>query len=233
MALEINNLNKSFNGISLFRDFNLPLNESTITCILGPSGCGKTTLLNIIGRVIEPDSGTFKGFDNKVFSYIFQDPRLLPWKTVRGNIEFVLDSKLSPAQRRAEAEQLIQNVHLDGFSNHYPRQLSGGMRQRVSIARAFASHSDIILMDEPLNGLDFTLKQSMINWFSQIWTQDRRTVIFVTHNVDEAVLLGDEIVVLSHPPVQVVKRITIQEPSGSRSPESPHLKQLKNTLFSN
>lgn len=233
MELQIQNLNKSFDGLSVFSDFNLTLNENTITCILGPSGCGKTTLLNIIGRVVEPDGGSFIGFENKVFSYIFQEPRLLPWKTVRGNIEFVLGSTLSPTERKAEAEQLIEHVQLDGFANYYPSQLSGGMRQRVSIARAFACKSDIILMDEPLNGLDYNLKQSMTKWFSQIWKEDRRTVIFVTHNVDEAVLLGDEIVVLSRPPVQVERRIKINEPSGNRSQESLYLKEIKESLIAN
>ena len=206
MGLQIKDLNKGFNGVTLFRDFNLSLAESTITCILGPSGCGKSTLLNIIGNVIQPDSGSLVGFDGKIFSYIFQEPRLLPWKTVRGNIEFVLDGDLSPSNRRKEADRLIENVQLEGFANYYPSQLSGGMRQRVSIARAFACHSDIILMDEPLNGLDASLKKSMISWFTSIWKEDRRTVIFVTHNEDEAQLLGDEIIVLSNPPVQVVKR---------------------------
>jgi NitT/TauT family transport system ATP-binding protein len=190
MGFQIKNLNMSFNGVTLFRDFNLDIEEGTITCILGPSGCGKSTLLNIIGGIILPDSGTLIGFENKVFSYIFQEPRLLPWKTVRENIEFVLGRDLSPIQRRIEADRLIRKVKLDGFASYYPSQLSGGMRQRVSIARAFACHSDIILMDEPLNGLDFSLKESMMQWFSQIWKEDRRTVIFVTHNIDETQLLG-------------------------------------------
>ncbi len=233
MELRIQNLNKSFDGLSVFSDFNLALNENTITCILGPSGCGKTTLLNIIGGVVEPDGGSFVGFENKVFSYIFQEPRLLPWKTVRGNIEFVLGSTLSAAERKTEAERLIEHVQLEGFANYYPSQLSGGMRQRVSIARAFACKSDIILMDEPLNGLDYSLKQSMTKWFSQIWKEDRRTVIFVTHNVDEAVLLGDEIVVLSRPPVLVESRIKINEPSGNRSQESLYLREIKESLIAN
>ena len=233
MELRIQNLYKNFDGLSVFSDFNLALNENTITCILGPSGCGKTTLLNIIGGVVEPDGGSFVGFENKVFSYIFQEPRLLPWKTVRGNIEFVLGSTLSAAERKTEAERLIEHVQLEGFANYYPSQLSGGMRQRVSIARAFACKSDIILMDEPLNGLDYSLKQSMTKWFSQIWKEDRRTVIFVTHNVDEAVLLGDEIVVLSRPPVQVESRIKINEPSGNRSQESLYLREIKESLIAN
>ncbi|MBW6536566.1 MAG: ATP-binding cassette domain-containing protein [Mariniphaga sp.] len=230
MGLQVENMNKSYNGKFLFNNFQIEFFEGTITCILGPSGCGKTTLLNIIGKIIPSDSGNLLGFDDKEFSYIFQDPRLLPWKTVRGNIEFVLSRDLSAGKRKAQAEQLIRLVELEGFAGYYPLQLSGGMRQRVSIARAFASPSDIILMDEPLTGLDIALKQNLIQWFSQIWKSDRRTVIFVTHDVDEALLLGNEIVVLSKAPAQIIVRENISEPVGNRNLEESHLKKMKQVL---
>lgn len=231
MSLEIKHLTKSYQGITLYHDFNLNFQEGTITCILGPSGCGKTTLLNIIGSITGPDSGQLVGFENKRFSYIFQEDRLLPWKSVRGNIEFVMSKNLSAAERHEQATRFIQLVNLEGFAGYYPAQLSGGMRQRVSIARAFACHSDIILMDEPLKGLDLALKQNMIRWFSQLWKADRRTVIFVTHDVDEALLLGKEIVVLSQPPVQIVTHQKIEEPSETRSLEEERFKQLKQLLI--
>ena len=231
MGLQVKNISKSYNGNFLYRDFNIEFSEGTITCILGPSGCGKTTLLNIIGKVIPPDSGNLIGFDDKQFSYIFQEPRLLPWKTVRGNIEFVLSRDLSADERKAQVELLIRLVELEGFANYYPSQLSGGMRQRVSIARAFACPSDIILMDEPLSGLDITLRQNMIRWFSQIWRSDRRTVIFVTHDVKEALLLGNQIVVLSQAPARIVAHETINEPAESRSMGEPHFKKLKQKLL--
>jgi NitT/TauT family transport system ATP-binding protein len=231
MDLQIKNISKNYNGNSLYRDFNIKFSEGIITCILGPSGCGKTTLLNIIGKVICPDSGSLTGFDEKLISYIFQEPRLLPWKTVKGNIEFVLSRNLSAGERKAQAERLIRLVELEGFANYYPSQLSGGMRQRVSIARAFACPSDIILMDEPLSGLDIALKQNMIRWFSQIWKSDRRTVIFVTHDVDEALFLGNEIVVLSQAPARIVAHENINEPAGNRDIEEPHLKKLKQILL--
>ncbi|MHC1779889.1 MAG: ABC transporter ATP-binding protein [Bacteroidales bacterium] len=231
MGLFIKDLNKKFDELILFKDFNVELEESTITCILGPSGCGKTTLLNIIGGITEPESGSLIGFDYKVFSYIFQEPRLLPWKTVRGNIEFVLDEGLSRHEKRRQALDLIRLVDLENFASYYPSQLSGGMRQRVSIARAFACHSDIILMDEPLSGLDSSLKQNMIKWFSGIWRADGRTVIFVTHNVDEALLLGNEVVVLSKAPVRIIAREKIAEPTGERNPEELHMKALKKRLL--
>jgi len=231
MGLQIKNISKSYNENSLYRDFNMEFLEGIITCILGPSGCGKTTLLNIIGKIIAPDSGNLFGFANKKFSYIFQEPRLLPWKTVRGNIEFVLDRDLSVAERKEQADHLIRQIELEGFANHYPSQLSGGMRQRVSIARAFACPSDIILMDEPLSGLDIALKKNMIRWFSQIWKADRRTVIFVTHDVDEALMLGNEIIVLSQAPARIVTHKKITDPAGIRDMEDPDIKELKQMLL--
>jgi NitT/TauT family transport system ATP-binding protein len=232
MGLRIDNISKGYNGISLYRDFSIEFKEGTITCILGPSGCGKTTLLNIIGGIAAPDKGNFAGFEGKVFSYIFQEPRLLPWKTVRGNIEFVLSRNLPATERKNQADRLIRLVELDGFADYYPSQLSGGMRQRVSIARAFACPSDIILMDEPLKGLDLPLKQNMIRWFNEIWKNDRRTVIFVTHDVDEALLLGNEVVVLSQPPAQIVAHEIIGETPGNRDLEEFRFKNLKQILVS-
>ncbi len=231
MALIIDNLNKKYDDILLYRDFSIGFKEGIITCILGPSGCGKTTLLNIIGRIILPDSGNLSGFENKLMSYIFQDPRLLLWKTVRANIEFVMDRGITPDERKKESDRLLRLVELDTFADFYPSKLSGGMRQRVSIARAFASHSDIILMDEPLKGLDFALKQNMMKSFSRIWKTDQRTVIFVTHDVDEAIMLGSEIIVMSRPPVNIVAHESIYELPENRQPESGQSKNLKQKLI--
>ena len=233
MGIAVRNLYKSYRNLTLFSDFNIDFPEGKISCILGPSGCGKTTLLNMIGQIIPPDSGSFEGTNGLRYSYIFQDNRLLPWKTVRGNIEFVLDHKLmSHHERKIEAEKFIKMVELDGFSDYYPHRLSGGMRQRVSIARAFASPSDVILMDEPLSGLDINLKKSLIEWFNHIWEIDKRTVIFVTHDVDEALLLGDEIFVLSKTPVKIVYRETISKKSGTRDLEGINFKEMKKSLIS-
>lgn len=231
MSLEIKGLYKDFNEISLFRNFSIDIPEKTITCILGPSGCGKTTLLNIIGKLINPDSGSLSGFDRMTVSYIFQEPRLLPWKTVRSNIEFVLNKDLSISERQKRVNQVIRLVEMEDFSGYYPLKLSGGMRQRVSIARAFAFPSDLILMDEPLNGLDIKLKLNLIRTFSQIWQADKRTVIFVTHDVDEAILLGDEIVVFSPAPVQIITHKKIETPILNRSLDSEYLKKLKKYLL--
>lgn len=231
MSLEIKNLYKQFDEISLFRDFSLGFPEGTITCILGPSGCGKTTLLNVIGNILKPDSGVLTGFDRKIISYIFQDPRLLPWKTVEENIGFVLSRDLPDEERQKKVKQFIRLVELENFESYYPSKLSGGMRQRVSIARAFAYQSDIILMDEPLKGLDIKLKVNLIRTFSKIWQVDKRTVIFVTHDVDEALLLGNNIIVLSQPPARISASHKVDAPVENRSLDSDYIRELKKSLL--
>jgi|PlaIllAssembly_1097288.scaffolds.fasta_scaffold157548_2 NitT/TauT family transport system ATP-binding protein len=231
MSLEIKTLCKKFDNLTLFSDFNISFQEGTITSILGPSGCGKTTLLNIIGDIIQPDSGHLSGFKEKTISYIFQDPRLLPWKTVEENIGFVLRRDIPEEERKKITEQLIRLMELEDFAGFYPGKLSGGMRQRVSIARAFAYPSDIILMDEPLKGLDIKLKLNLIRIFSRMWQADRRTVIFVTHDVDEALLLGNDIIVLSRAPVQIITKKQIDLPFEKRSLESEFFRELERSLM--
>jgi len=171
------------------------------------------------------------GFEEKTVSYIFQDPRLLPWKTVEENIGFVLRRDMPAEQRKMITGQLIKLMELEDFAGYYPSRLSGGMRQRVSIARAFAYPSDIILMDEPLKGLDIKLKLNLIRIFSRMWQTDKRTVIFVTHDVDEALLLGNEIIVLSRPPVRIVMSKKVELPFEKRLPDSESLKELRQSLM--
>ena len=231
MTLKINHISKTFGTVSLYRDFTIAFEQGRITCILGPSGCGKTTLLHIIGGIVLPDSGTLDGFAGKRISYIFQDPRLLPWKTARENIEFVLPHDLPPTERKQLADHFIDLVELRDFEGYYPARLSGGMRQRVAIARAFAFPSDIILMDEPLKGLDVKLKLNLIRTFSRIWESDRRTVIFVTHDVEESLLLSNEIIVMSRPPVHIADRRKVEIPVLDRSLDSPTLMAMKSELI--
>ena len=203
MSLTLKNIAKQYDGVAVYKDFNLTLNEGVITCIMGPSGCGKTTLLNMIGGLIHPDSGLMEGFEGKRFSYVFQETRLLPWKTVEGNLDFVLDHNLPKEERKAQTDNLLKMVRMEDFAQYYPSQLSGGMAQRVSIARAFALPTDIILMDEPFSGIDINLKKTMLQRFLEIWENDRRTLLYVTHDVEEALTIGTEIVVLGKAPVSV------------------------------
>ena len=230
MGLQIKNLHKSYEELLLFSNFNLDIAEGEITCILGPSGGGKTTLLNIIAGLVEPTVGSLVGFNGKVLSYIFQDPRLLPWKTVQENIEFVLTDAYDQTQRQAVANRFIKLVELTGFASYYPSQLSGGMRQRVAIARAFAYPSDLILMDEPLKGLDVKLKMNLLRSFSRIWQTDKRTVIFVTHDVDEALMLGNTTIVLGDTPITVKARVSIDIELQKRDISSDYFKNIRQIL---
>ncbi|MDX9846978.1 MAG: ATP-binding cassette domain-containing protein [Tenuifilaceae bacterium] len=230
MSLHIKNLQKSYDDLLLFSNFNLDIAEGEITCILGPSGGGKTTLLNIIAGLVEPTVGSLVGFNGKVLSYIFQDPRLLPWKTVQENIEFVLTDAYDQTQRQAVANRFIKLVELTGFASYYPSQLSGGMRQRVAIARAFAYPSDLILMDEPLKGLDVKLKMNLLRSFSRIWQTDKRTVIFVTHDVDEALMLGNTTIVLGDTPITVKARVSIDIELQKRDISSDYFKNIRQIL---
>ena len=211
MAIELKHISKQFDGNVVFKDFDITFQEGVISCILGPSGCGKTTLLNMIGGLIKPDSGQMEGFDGKRFSYVFQETRLLPWKTVEGNLDFVLDHSLPKEERKALTDNLLKMVKMEAFANYYPSQLSGGMAQRVSIARAFAIDSDVILMDEPFSGLDITLKKNIMERFVEIWKRDKRTVVYVTHDIDEALLLSDEIIVFSKAPVKIVAQTQVDK----------------------
>ena len=229
MSLIIKNLSKSYQEIKLFQDFNIQFRENTISCILGPSGCGKTTLLNMISDNILADSGKFTGLDGKAISYIFQEPRLLPWKTVKENISFVLKEQFTEAKRNNIVDKYLELVELKEFENYYPSKLSGGMKQRAAIARAFSFPSDLILMDEPLKALDLKLKLNLIGAFRKIWQTDKRTVIFVTHDIEEALLLGNDIFVFSKAPVNILENISIT--AKDRNLNSPEIIELKNKIW--
>lgn len=232
MSIKVDHLNKGFDKLTLFSNFSWEFKANAITTILGPSGCGKTTLMNMVGGLIQPDGGEILGLDNQVLSYIFQEPRLLEWKTVSQNIEFVLmEAYPEEKERERIVQRFISLVELSGFENYYPSQLSGGMRQRVSIARAFAYPSHLILMDEPLKGLDIKLKRNLIRAFARIWHYDRRTVLFVTHDVEEAMLLGHDILVFSQAPVKVVASKFITIPLQERNLNSPEFIDLKEKLL--
>lgn len=231
MDLVIENLSKSYDELVVFKDFNLKIPERKITCILGPSGCGKTTLLNIIGGLVKADSGNFSGFDNKVFSYLFQEPRLLKWKTVQENIEFVLKDIYSREKRTESVDQYLELVELADFRDYYPDKLSGGMKQRTAIARAFIYPSDILIMDEPFKGQDLKMKLSLINSFLSLWNKDKRTVIFVTHDIEEAVLLGDEIIVLGSSPARIIKRFINEMPREERKFKDIRNYQMEREIY--
>lgn len=213
---ELSKISFSFPGLELFRDLSVNFREGDISCILGPSGCGKTTLLNLICELSRPDRGEILGFPKGSFSYIFQETRILPWKTVYENIAFPLIDKTEPALLRTKVEKYIELVELSEWKDEYPSRLSGGMKQRIAIARAFAYPSSTILMDEAFQGLDIGLKKRLFEIFLRSWTEEQRTVIFVTHDLDEALYLGNHIFVLSGAPNSKVREFPLSGVPGSK-----------------
>jgi len=232
MTFRLSGINKSFAGLEVLKNLTMQEEENRIICILGPSGTGKTTLLNIISGVVKADGGEISGFAGRHISYLFQEPRLLPWKTVRENIDFVLKDKLSRAQREQVISRYLDMVELSEFASYYPAKLSGGMKQRVSIARAFAYPSEILLMDEPFKGLDTQLKMTLIKSFIKLWTQDRRSVFFVTHDIQEAVLIGHVVYVLTDRPAQVKGKVINPVPHEQRDNlDDPDLQLIEQAIY--
>lgn len=198
--IRLENICKSYGNIVLFKDFNAEFEEHKIHCILGGSGVGKTTLINIIAGIVPPDSGTVYLPEGSIPSYVFQEPRLLPWYNVYKNIEFVLKEQYSPEERKVIIEKYLAMVDLEDSIDSSIASLSGGMVQRVSLCRAFAYPSNLLFLDEPFKGLDSKLKEGVLESFMRIYKEDLRTVFFVTHDLDEAFFLADYIYVLKNRP---------------------------------
>ena len=191
--------------------------DGQFACLLGPSGCGKTTLLRIIAGLETPTSGTIhverSGGNRPINALIFQQESLFPWKTVWDNVEFALKMRgIEKEERRTRTEAWLTKVGLLRFAGAYPYQLSGGMKQRVSIARAFALDPEILLMDEPFAALDQQTKLLLQEELLRLWADTQKTVIFVTHNIDEAVLLGDRVIVMTAHPGHVKDEVYIDLP---------------------
>jgi NitT/TauT family transport system ATP-binding protein len=231
VEIRVEGLAKSFGDVAVFRDLSLRLSSEGITAILGPSGCGKTTLLHVVAGLLRPDAGEVTGLAGKRVSYLFQEPRLLPWKTVWGNLELVLHHVAEPAERRARIERFLAMVDLEGSRESYPHELSGGMRQRAAIARAFAYPGDVLLMDEPFQALDLSLKLSLLRQFESLWLAEPRPAVFVTHDIHEALVLGDEILVFSPRPATLRCSLRNSVARPERTLRNPDLLALERELY--
>lgn len=203
----LNNISKKYDDLQILKDFNLTIEDNSITCLFGPSGVGKTTIANIATGLIPVDEGSVLGIENTLFSYVFQEPRLLEWYSVYDNINFVLKDIYDADTRKNVINNYISMVGLEDFSNYKPKALSGGMAQRVSLARAFAYPSNALIMDEPFKALDIKLKIEMINSFKDLWNKSKRAVLFITHDINEAALLSDTIYIINNRPVEVIKKL--------------------------
>lgn len=201
----IKNIRKSFDDLLVLDDLSMTFEEGEITCILGPSGCGKSTLLNIITGIITDYDGTVSGFLQGEISFIFQEDRLIPWLNIYDNMKLVLKGKYNGHELEQRINEYINMVGIKDYLSFYPNDLSGGMKQRVSIARSLAYGGKIIIMDEPFKSLDFKNKMKLLKEFKSLCIKTNSTVIFVTHDIDEAIEIADFIYVLSDKPTYIKK----------------------------
>lgn len=221
-------------------DTNLTINNNEFICVVGPSGCGKTTLLNILGGLDEPTSGEIR-IDGKPISgpsaergIVFQQYALFPWLTVRQNVEFGLKlKKVGKGERKEIAEKYIESVGLKDFANSYPKELSGGMKQRVAIARAYAVNPKLLLLDEPFGALDAQTRTQLQVELLNTWEQEQKTCFFITHDVEEAVLLANRVVVMSARPgrIKTIIDIDLKHPRTQETRMSKEFNDIKNEIW--
>jgi len=226
--------------IEVLKSVSVEIMPQQIVVLLGPSGCGKSSLLNILAGFFTQDKGTVL-LDEEPISgpgpergVVFQNHSLFPWKTILGNVEFPLRMKgVDTTKRREIANRIIGEVGLSGFEQAYPSELSGGMAQRVGIARMLASDPKVMLMDEPFGSLDAQTRVKMRELFAVVWNQYKKSVLFVTHDIDEALLLGDRIFVMSARPATIIDelRITLPRPRSDKDLFTPEAITLRERLY--
>ena len=244
VKVHIDNVVKKFNGrngeMIALNGVTLDIHDNEFICVVGPSGCGKSTLLNIIAGLLEPTSGQVycdgklvegTGTDRGV---VFQQYALFPWLTVKKNVRFALEMKGIKGKEADDlAMQYLRKVDLEKFANHYPKELSGGMKQRVAIARAYAADPKVLLMDEPFGALDAQTRTQLQSELLETWEKDRKTCFFITHDVDEAIILAQKVIVMSARPgrVKAIIDIDIPYPRDQETKMSTRFLELKNQIW--
>jgi NitT/TauT family transport system ATP-binding protein len=239
LGLRAIGVSHAYRDLTVLQDIDLNVPAGEVVVLVGPSGCGKSTLLGILGGLIAPDRGEVR-CEGEVaadclnpLTYVFQDFALLPWRSVAGNISLVLeDSALVGPAREARINEVLAVTGLTEFADAWPRQLSGGMRQRVGIARALAVRPACLLMDEPLSALDAQTRDLLLDEFSTLISGAGTTTVYVTHNLSEAVRLGQHIVVLSRRPGRIKRVVRIDRPVSGRSATDPDLLAIEKDLWS-
>jgi NitT/TauT family transport system ATP-binding protein len=234
----IDGVSHDYGETQVLRDIRLTIEEGEIVAVIGPSGCGKSTLLRLIGGLERPDRGQVllsgdppRGSLNPL-TYIFQDFALLPWRTVEGNIRLVLeDHAIKGEAARAIIDDVLSRTNLTEFRTAWPRQLSGGMKQRVAIARALSVRPAVMLMDEPLSALDAQTRELLMDDLVELWTRERFSACYVTHNLAEATRLGHRIVVLSRRPGRIREIIDIAMPLAERAARAAELDAVQRRVW--
>lgn len=224
MELIVQNVGHAYGAVSALDGIDFTVHEGEILALIGPSGCGKSTLLGIMGGILQPTQGRvlmrgpIPAGSLNPFTYVFQDFALLPWRSVEGNVALALEHHGLPASERARRiEEALTRMGLSEFRAAFPKQLSGGMRQRVGIARALVANPAVLLMDEPLSALDAQTRELLMEDFLSLWLRQRLTVVYVTHNLAEALRLADRIVVLSRRPGRVREIVSVPLPQADRA----------------
>jgi NitT/TauT family transport system ATP-binding protein len=223
------------NTVDVLKNINLDVRKGEFVCILGPSGCGKSTLLNIVAGFNKPSSGEVRidsqlvqGPDSRRI-FVFQERGVFPWLTVEGNIGFGL-FKLSKEEKEQRIAYYVKLVGLEGFEKTYPQELSGGMKQRVEVARALAVNPDVLFLDEPFGALDSITRLGMRSELLRIWEVERKTILFVTHDIEEAVQLADRVVVMSTRPASIRRIVEVDIPHP-RDISSARYLELRDGIF--
>lgn len=229
--IQLLNIQKKYHEQTILNGLQMAFEDHAITAILGPSGCGKTTLLKIVAGLIPADAGEISGMEGRIPGFLFQEPRLLPWMNAMQNLDFVLPRAMGNQDRKRLCNEMLDAVGLAGYQNHYPSQLSGGMSQRLSIARAFIIQSDILFMDEPFQSLDIKRREQVFGLFRELWQKHRPTVLMVTHDVQEALLLSDKMYILSDKPTGILKEIHNPMPFGERSVQNEVFYRLEQQII--
>ena len=205
--IALNNINISYGNLKVLENFSISLEKGKVHCVFGASGCGKTTLLNALTGMNKLESGERLSLDNKKFSYVFQEDRLLPWATALENVLFVLRDRYCDEEAKQIAEKYLNIVGLGKFINAYPSELSGGMQRRVSFARALSYRGEVFILDEPFKGLDFKLKTELINYLLESDIKENSYIVFVTHDMQEALSFSDYIYMVDGPPLKIIEKI--------------------------
>ncbi|MET7402698.1 ABC transporter ATP-binding protein [Dactylosporangium sp. NPDC005572] len=237
-AILAEGVRRDFGAVSGLGPLDLTIDDGEFVCVVGPSGCGKSTFLRIVAGILRPTAGEVtiatRGDGKVPLSMVFQDHGIYPWKTVEQNVRFALEvNGFGRAEARRRTDHWLGQLGLAEFRTAYPSTLSGGMRQRVGIARAFALDPEILLMDEPFAALDAQLRQVLQEELLGLWQRDRRTVVFVTHSLEEAILLGDRVVVMSARPGRVVRstEVPFERPRAAAVRDSAAFADLKAQLW--
>jgi NitT/TauT family transport system ATP-binding protein len=237
LGLEVSGLSHAFGGLVVLDDVSFWVPAGEVTVLVGPSGCGKSTLLGIAGGLLRPDRGRVEVVGEVAadclnpLTYVFQDFALLPWRSVAGNVSLVLEGTLSGVERDRRVAEVLETTGLSAFAGAWPKQLSGGMRQRVGIARALAVRPAVLLMDEPLSALDAQTRDLLLDEFAGLIAGRGMTVVYVTHNLAEAVRLGHQVVVLSRRPGRVREVVRIDVPLAARRLDDPALLSVEAGLW--